>query len=110
MTFSVDSGFSILLSGDTDASSLTADIVVQNEDSENPDEITAQVVFSLNGSEIGTAEMNKKVTAVTEEADHAESGLKGLSKFDLFCVGVLLVLLLLKPMISFFQALTPPKS
>lgn len=110
VTFSVDSGFSILLSGDTDASSLTADIVVQNEDSENPDEITAQVVFSLNGSEIGTAEMNKKVTAVMEEADHAESGLKGFSKFDLFCVGVLLVLLLLKPMISFFQALTPPKS
>ena len=109
VTFSVDSGFSILLSRDTDASGLSAEIVVKNEDSGNPDEISAQVVFSLNGSEIGTAEMNKEVTAVQEESASAESSVKKLSKFDFFCIGVLLMLLLLKPMIRFFQALTPPK-
>lgn len=109
VTFSVDSGFSILLSRDTDASNLSAEIVVQNEDSENPDDITAQVVFTLDGSEIGTADMNKEVTAVQEETESAAGGLQKLSKFDIFCIGVLLVLLLLKPMIRFFQALTPPK-
>jgi hypothetical protein len=83
--------------------------VVNNREAQDPDKVSAEVHFLMNGDLIGTAEMEKKVQAVEPEPDIIEKsgGFRGI--FDLVSIGVLVAVLILPFVIRVFASLAPPK-
>ncbi len=104
VTFSVEQGFSALLSSGVDRSALKAEIVTRNEETNNPNLIEAEVVFTLEGQQVGTAEMKKKITTYDTAEVKKSSLLSPRQIFDYFCIAVLAGILIIK--IS--HGLTPP--
>jgi len=109
VTFSADSSFSVLMPKEMDPDGLTSEIVVMNEKASEPERISAEVHFLMNGDLIGTAPASKKIQTVEAEPGIVEKtgGFRGI--FDLFCIAVLVGVLLLPPAIRLFLSLAPPK-
>ena len=109
VVFSADSGFSILLPKDIDPDGLKAEIVVTNEEASDPERITAEVHFLLNGELIGTAPMEKKISEVKPEANVIEKSGGFRALFDYACIAILVLVLLLPPVMRFLTSLEPPE-
>ena len=108
VVFTSDSTFSILMPKELDPSELHAEIVVYHEDSSDPEEITAEVLFTLNGETIGSAPMDR--TIQMEPVKEAKKpGKHVLSLLDWASLAALAVVVLLPAIVSFFQHLEPPK-
>jgi hypothetical protein len=108
VVFTSDSTFSILMPKELDPSELRAEIVVYHEDSSDPEEITAEVLFTLNGETIGSAPMDR--TIQMEPVKEAKKpGKHVLSLLDWASLAALAVVVLLPAIVSFFQHLEPPK-
>lgn len=108
VTFSCQSSFNILLPADIDPDGLTAEVEVQNEDSADPEKISAQVVFRLNGEEIGTAPMERRIVA-EPEPEPVDPGVRARQIFDYISIAALAVIVLFPIIIRFFTSLEPPK-
>lgn len=103
--FSVEKGFSALLPTSVDRSTLNFEIVTKNETSDNPEIIDAEVVFTLDGKEVGRALMKKEIQYIDTTSAITRNGINIRDIFDYICIGVL-GLLLLRPI---FQFLAPPQ-
>ncbi len=108
VVFTSDSSFSILMPKELDPALVKAEIVVHNEDSKDPEEITAEVIFTLDGETIGSSPMER--TIIMEPVNER------IRKEDLpqivlnwISVGALALVLLLPALNWFFRQLEPPK-
>ena len=72
VTFSVENAFKVLLPKSIDPTSLVVEVKTKNETSSNPDEIEAEVIFKLDGKQVGSSEMKKEVKRIGEEAPTEE--------------------------------------
>ena len=108
VTFEADSGFNVLMPSDIDASALESEIVVYNEDSTDPEHITAEVIFSLNGEKIASEPLVRTIT--TEPVKEPAPPMSvAATVFDIASV-VLLVLMIMRPLVQLcFNYLRPPK-
>ncbi len=106
--FSTDSSFSVLLPTSIDASLLTAEIITSNEDSSDPEQITAKVVFKLDGETIGTDDMDRKIEAYDISFEAVELPLIK-QVLDYASIAVLVFVLLFRGIRNFFGALEPPE-
>ena len=108
VVFTSDSSFSILMPKELDPSLVKAEIVVKNEDSSDPEEITAEVIFTLDGETIGSSPMERTIIMKPVEekfkTDHLPTNV-----LDWISVGALLLVLLLPALNWFFRTLEPPK-
>lgn len=86
--FTSNSEFSILLPASIDKSQITMDMVTANEDSEDPNQITASVVFSIDGKEIGSVPMTAKITDVSDQTKEEKKSEMELY-FGYFCIAIL---------------------
>jgi hypothetical protein len=108
VTFSADSSFSILMPAGMDASQITSEIVVQNENAADPARITANVVFYMNGEEIGSAPLTANIVREPEK-EPLNYGALAQNVLDIVSVA-LLVLVILRPALKFlYRKLQPPK-
>ena len=108
VTFSADSSFNILLPKGVAAESVTSEIVVKNEEAKDPDHISAEVVFLLDGEEIGRSPLTAEVI---REPEKEPVNYRSLAQqvFDWACV-VLLAFMLLRPAVKWLhKKLMPPK-
>ena len=69
VTFSVDNAFKVLLPKSIDPSSLVVEVKTKNETSSNPDDLQAEVIFKLDGKQVGSSEMKKEVKMVGVEVE-----------------------------------------
>ena len=108
VVFTSDSTFSILMPKELDPSLLKAEIVVTNEGSVDPEEITAEVIFTLDGETIGSSPMERTIIMEPKEekfkTDHFSNHI-----LDWISVGALLLVFLLPALNWFFRILEPPK-
>lgn len=88
LIFSAASSYSILLSSSVDASALKGELVIDNADAQDPDQITARIVFTLDGNVIGETEAVKEV--VTYDLGSL-TGLDAMSYFDWGCIALLVL-------------------
>lgn len=72
VVFSVDTAFKALLPTTIDPKSLVVEINTKNEDSSNPDDIQAEVLFMLDGKQVGSSEMKKEVRTIGVSAVQKE--------------------------------------
>lgn len=108
VVFSSGGNFSVLLPASIDASLLTAEIITSNEDSADPEEITAQVVFKLDGETIGTDKMDRKIETYDVSFEAVELPLiKQI--LDYFSIAVLAFVIMFRGIRNFFGALEPPE-
>ena len=108
VVFSADSSFSILMPKGMDAERITSEIVVQNENSTDPERITANVVFLLDGEEVDSAPLTATIIREPEKEplNYFELAQKS---FDIASVA-LLAFVVLRPAGKFiFHRLQPPK-
>lgn len=116
VTFSVQSSFSALLPTSISKEDLSTEIVIANEDSNDPDSMSATVNFLLDGEIISTSSMQKRVVdadsiigssssseKVNPMLDFENLGPREI--FDYACIGVVLVLVFIKV----GNVLAPPK-
>lgn len=106
VTFSSDSDFSVMLPSSMDASSLKAEIVVENEKPSSVEEAEAQVIFTLNDEQIGSSEAVKSVEVIESKVPQFNTGRE---RFDLFCLIVLALFLLTRPVMKIMSGMRPPK-
>lgn len=64
VTFSVDTAFQALLPSSIDPNSLVVEIKTENEESSNPDDIKAEVIFKLDGKQVGSADMKREIKRI----------------------------------------------
>ena len=102
---SADSDFSILMKVTDTTPELTAEIQVENSDSNDPDAITGKVVFYLNGQEAGSVDAAKEV--VTYERN-TQSGIDSMTIYDWVCIVVLALTMLYPVLKRFSDFLKPP--
>ena len=108
VTFSAESGFRILLPAGIDPELITTDIRVTNEDSSDPEKIEAEVLFLLDGTEVGSAKMQRTI----ERTDsRSETGMTSKLRlyFDWFCVLVLALFLFRRVLRVIHRLLAPPQ-
>lgn len=108
VTFSAESGFRILLPAGIDPELITTDIRVTNEDSSDPEKIEAEVLFLLDGTEVGSAKMQRTI----ERTDfRPETGMTSKLRlyFDWFCVLVLALFLFRRVLRVIHRLLAPPQ-
>jgi D-alanyl-D-alanine carboxypeptidase len=106
--FSPASDYDILLPASIDASSLSTTIEVTNEDSTDPEEITADVVFLVDGTEVGREAMLKEVTTLYSGGEL--TGFKAFQQnLDYFSLGVAGVFLLIGLLHQIHVHLRPPE-
>ena len=108
VVFTSDSTFSILMPKELDPSELSAEIVVHNEDSSVPEDITAEVIFSLNGETIGSAPMERNIVVEPPKEKPKPQDI-GTTILDGVSLAALGLVVLLPAIVSFFQHLEPPK-
>lgn len=108
VTFTSGSSFSVLMPREIDAAGLESEIVVYNEDSTDPEEITAEVIFTLNGEQIGSSPMERTILRAPEEVPITKK-INARQLFDYICIAVLAVIVLFPLIIGFFTSLEPPK-
>ncbi|NCB33784.1 MAG: D-alanyl-D-alanine carboxypeptidase, partial [Erysipelotrichia bacterium] len=101
--FNSNSEFSILLPMAIDKTQITMEMVTANEDSEDPNQITADVVFSIDGKEIGSVPMTAKITDVREETKEENQSQKELY-FSYFCIAILGIIIIY----DIARRITPP--
>ncbi len=108
VTFYVEQGFKAILSTDYDGTSLTSEIRVNNEDATDPDDITADVVFYLDGNVVGTSPMEKTVTEY--DTSFQATTLPKIKKgFDYFSIVVLALILFGKAIWQAIRSFNPPQ-
>lgn len=86
--FTVSQSFRILLPSFIDPELLQTDIRVKNEDSSDPEKVSAEVVFLLNGAEVGSAPMEKQVEQLISPSEMTVAA-RLRRGFDYFCLGVM---------------------
>lgn len=108
VTFAADSSFNILLPKGVGAESITSEIVVKNEDAKTPEHISAEVVFLLDGEEIGRSPLTAEIVREPEKEPVNYTAL-GRQIFDWACVA-LLAFMVLRPAVKWLhELLMPPK-
>ncbi|MBQ1355585.1 MAG: hypothetical protein IIY72_03830, partial [Solobacterium sp.] len=108
VTFTAESGFRILLPAGIDPELITTDIRISNEDSSDPEKIEAEVLFLLDGAEVGSAKMKKTIER-TDFRPQAGTASRIRLYFDYFCVLVLAMFLLRRVMRVVHRLLAPPQ-
>ena len=108
VTFTAESGFRILLPAGIDPELITTDIRISNEDSSDPEKIEAEVLFLLDGAEVGSAKMKKTIER-TDFQPQAGTASRLRLYFDYFCVLVLAMFLLRRVMRVVHRLLAPPQ-
>lgn len=87
--FSAENDFSALLPVSITEDMLKYEISVLGRDSSNPELIQAELIFTVNGTEVTRAEMNKRIETYQNTIIPEESNLRYY--FDLFSIGVCVV-------------------
>ncbi|MBQ6531704.1 MAG: D-alanyl-D-alanine carboxypeptidase, partial [Solobacterium sp.] len=108
VTFTAESGFRILLPAGIDPELITTDIRISNEDSPDPEKIEAEVLFLLDGTEVGSAKMKKTIER-TDFQPQAGTASRIRLYFDYFCVLVLAMFLFRRVMRVVHRLLAPPQ-
>lgn len=106
VTFSSDTDFSALLPADVDPSSLSAEIVPDEENPESAEEATAHIIFLLDGKKVSSSEALRTVKPVKSRFPQFETPRE---KFDLLCAAVLILFLLARPLAFVVRGMRPPK-
>ncbi|MBQ9329240.1 MAG: D-alanyl-D-alanine carboxypeptidase [Solobacterium sp.] len=106
--FRADSAFSVLMPREVNREDLQAEVVVTNEDSLDPERISAEVIFTLDGEQIGSSPMDRTILFAPEE--ESKSRMEQIQMvFDDVCL-VLLGMMILGPLaLKIFRTLQPPK-
>ncbi len=108
VTFYVEKGFEALLPSEIDASNLEVTIEVENEDATNAETMNANVVFSINGTTVGTSKMQK--TIVEYDTSFEATTLPLIQQgFDYFSIFILAFILFFPIIVKWFTSLTPPE-
>lgn len=102
---SADSDFSILMKVTDNTPQLTAEIQVENSESNDPDAISGKVVFYLDGQQAGAVDAAKKI--VTYERN-TQSGIDSMTVYDWVSIAVLAVMMLYPVLKRFSDFLKPP--
>ena len=87
--FSAENDFSALLPVSITEDMLKYEISVLGRDSSNPELIQAELIFTVNGTEVTRAEMNKRIETYQNTIIPEESNFRYY--FDLFSIGVCVV-------------------
>lgn len=88
VVFSIDSDFSILLPAAITKDQITTSIETQHEDLSDPNKVTADVVFSIDGQQVGTIPMKAEIKAIDNSFEATKAPLIQ-QWFDYGCVGIL---------------------
>jgi len=107
--FYADSSFSLLLSSDVTKDQIGYEIQVENEDSNDPDEIQASVVFTLNGSVIGSSELEKKITTIENTMGLENTATDFQTILDYASIAVFAFILFFRYIVKFLDSLNPTK-
>lgn len=91
--FSADGDFSLLLKGDVQTDTLTAEIQVENEDAADPQRINGKIVFSLDGKVIGEQTAHKEIEEKTASAAKSAFLAPGFwMYYQYMCIGLLVLM------------------
>lgn len=93
VVFTENSDFSLLVSSSIDKSQITMDIVTQHEDLEDPNQITASVVFSIDGTQVGSVPMKAEITEI-DNSFSATVEPQISQYFDYACIVILALVLI----------------
>lgn len=104
--FYADSSFSLLLPAGIEASDVGYEIVVENEDATSAEEVSASLVFTLQGETIGTAELNKKITYIDNTVT-ASGEKKSEWIYGIISIAVFAFILFFKVFARFMDSLNP---
>ena len=84
---------------------LTAEIQVENSESNDPDAITGKVVFYLDGQQAGAVDAAKEIVIYER---NTQSGIDSMTVYDWVCIVVLAVMMLYPVLKRFSDFLKPP--
>ena len=108
VTFSADSSFNILLPKGVAKESITSEIVVKNEEAKDPGHISAEVIFLMDGTEIGRSPLTAEI--VREPEKEPVNYLKiAKTVFDWTCVALLAFMVLRPAVKALHRLLIPPR-
>ncbi len=91
--FSADGNFSLLLKGNGQTDTLTAEIQVENADVADPEQVRGKIVFSLNGRVIGEQPAHKEIKKETASSSSSASFASGFwMYYQYVCIGLLILM------------------
>lgn len=91
--FSADGDFSLLLKGNVQTDTLTAEIQVENGDSSDPQQINGKIIFSLDGKVIGEQTAHKEIKEKTTPAAKSVLGSNRIwMYYQYMCIGLLILM------------------
>ena len=107
--FSVDQNFRVLLPAALDKELISTEVRINNEDSNNPEEISADVIFKIDDVVAKEVPMKKEIIYPDSKKTDESSFHRFRRYFDYFSVGVIGLYFLIRILIFLRKHLAPPQ-